>query len=113
MIWGSILATPFASPFTTLVSILGGFGGCVLGFLRFSLLAFEFFTLTPFYVAFVLVETTFATKPTGNATPEVILVVHCFSMFSLLLSLELQHATTVMIAVRGMTRTPLSLTALQ
>ena len=78
-----------------------------MGFLAFSLLAFEFITLAPFYVAFVLVVTRFATKPTGDGTPEVILMVHCFSIFSVQLSFQLQHAPTAMIAVRGMTRPPL------
>ena len=112
MVGGSILATPFSSPFTTLVTILGGFGGC-LGFLAFSLLAFEFITLALFYVAFVLVVTTFATKPTGDGTPEVIMMVHCFSIFSVRMSFQLQHTPTAMIVVRGMTRPPLSLTGLQ
>ena len=106
MVGGSILATPFSSPFTILVTILGGFGGC-LGFLAFSPLAFDYITLALSYVAFVLVVTTFATKPTGNGTPEVILMVHCFSMFSVLLSFQLELAPSAMIAVGGMTRPPL------
>ena len=78
-----------------------------MGFLAFRLLAFEFVTLLLFYVESVLVLTLFATKPTGDGTPEVILMVPCFSIFSVLLSFQLQHATTAMIAVRGMTRPPL------
>ena len=78
-----------------------------LGTPAVSLLAFEFVTLALFYVAFVLVVTMFATKPTSDGTSEVILMVHCFSIFSVLLSFQLQHATTVMIAVRGMTTPPI------
>ena len=89
------------SSFTTLVPILGSSGGC-LGFLALSLLPFVFFTLTFFDVTFVLVVTTFATVPTGDGTPEMILMGHCFPIFSVLLS-QLQHTTTAMVAVRGMT----------
>ena len=106
MVRGSILATPFSSSFTTLVTIPGGFGGGLV-FLAFSLLAFEFVTLALFYVAFVLVVTTFATNPTGDGTPEVILMNHCYSIFGVLLFFQLPHATTATIAVRGMTRPPL------
>ena len=100
------LPAPFPPPLRPLRTILGGFGGC-LGFLAFSLLAFQFITLALFYVALVLVVATFATRPTGDGTPEVILMVHCFSIFSVLLSVQLQHASTSMIGVRGMTRPPL------
>ena len=78
-----------------------------MGSLAFSLLAFEFVTLALFYVAFPLVMTTFATKPTVDGTPEVILMFHGFSIFGVLLSFQLQYATTAMIVVRGMTRLPL------
>ena len=60
-------------------------------------------TLTFLDVTFVLVVTAFATVPTGDGTPEMILMGHCFPIFSLLLSLQLQHTTTAMVAVRGMT----------
>ena len=73
-------------------------------FLAFSLLAFEFTTLVLFSVEFVLLVTTFATNPSGDGTPEVILMVHCFSMSSVLLSFQLQHAPTAMLTVRNMTR---------
>ena len=106
MVWHSIIAPLFSSPFTTLVTILGGLGGC-LGFLTFSLLAFEFIGLALFCVAIVLIVTTFATRPTGDATPEVIVMVHCFSIYSVLLSFLLQHAPTAVITVRGMKRLPL------
>ena len=53
MAGGFILATPFLSPFTTLVTILGKFGG-YLRFVAFSLLAYEFITVALLYVAFVL-----------------------------------------------------------
>ena len=85
-----------------LVPILGSSGGC-LGFLAFSLLPFVFVTLPLFYVTFVLVVTMFATVPTGDGTPEMILLGHCFPIFSVLLSGHLQHTTTPMVAVRGMT----------
>ena len=101
----SILATPFSPPFTTLVTIFGGFGAC-LEFLAFSLLAFDFVTLTFLYVTFILAVKMFATVTTGDGTLEVILIVHCFSIFGVLLSFQLQHAATAMIAVRGMTRPP-------
>ena len=57
-------------------------------------------------MAFVLVVMMFATEPAGDGTPEVILMVHGFSIFSVLLSLQFQHAPTAIIAVRGMTRPP-------
>ena len=95
-----------SSPLTILVSILWGVWGS-LGFPVFSLLTLEFITLAPFYVAFVLVVTTFATKIAGGGTPEVIVMVSSFSIFSVLLSFLLQHAPIAMIAVSGMTRPPL------
>ena len=104
--WGSTLITPLASSFTTFIPILGRSGGC-LGLLAFSLLPFVFVTLTFLYVIFVLVLTTFATVPTGDGTPEMVLMGHCFSIFGVLLSFNLQHTTTAEVAVRGMTRSPL------
>ena len=74
-----------------------------MGFLAFSLLPFVFVTLTFFCVTFVLVVTKFATVPTGDGTPEMILMDHCFPILSVLLSFELKHTTTAMVAVRGMT----------
>ena len=81
---------------------LGSSRGC-LGFLAFSLLPFVFVTCTFFYVTFVLVVTTFATVTTGDGKPEMVLMGHCFPIFSLLLSFQLQHTTTAVVAVRGMT----------
>ena len=74
-----------------------------MGFLAFSLLPLVFVTLTFFYVKFVVVPTMFATVPTGDCAPEMIRMGHCFPIFSVLLSLQLQHTTTAMVAVRGMT----------
>ena len=54
-----------------------------------------------------LVVTMFARIPSGNGTPEMSLMGHCFPIFSVLLSFQLQHTTTVMVAVRGMTGTSL------
>ena len=71
---GSIVATLSSSPFTSHVSIVRGFGG-YLGFLAFSLLAFQFINLALFNVAFLIVVTIFATKPTGDGTPEVMLMI--------------------------------------
>ena len=68
--------------------ILGSSGGC-LGFLAFSLLLFVFVTLTFFYVTFILAVTTFATVPTCDGTPEMILMGHCLPIFSVLLSYQL------------------------
>ena len=99
---GSTLATPLASSFTTLVPILGSSRGC-LGFLAFSLLPLVFVTLMLFDVTFILVVTTLATVPTGDGTPEMFLMSHCFPIFSVLLSFQLQHTTTMTVAVRGMT----------
>ena len=76
-------------------------------FLALSPLTLEFITLAPFYVAFVLVMTTFAIKAAGDGTPEVMLMVHCFSIFSVLLSFQLQHTSTAVIAVRGLTSSTL------
>ena len=97
---------PLASSFTTLIPILGSFGGC-LGLLAFSLLPFVFVTLTFFYVTFVLVVTMFATVTTGDSTPEMVLMGHCFPIFGVLLTFHLQHTTTEEVAARGMTRSPL------
>ena len=74
---GSIFATPLATSFTTFIRILGVFGGC-LGLLAFGLLTLEFITLAFLYVTFVFVVTTFATKATGEGTPEMILIGHRF-----------------------------------
>ena len=70
-----------------------------MGFLAFSLLSFVF--------VFVLVVTTFATVPTGEGTPEMILMGYFFPIYSVLLSLQLQHTTTLMVAFRGMTASSL------
>ena len=78
-----------------------------MGRLAFSLLPFVFVTLTFFYVTLVLVVTTFATVTTGDGTPEVILMGHCFPIFSVLLWFQLHHTTTAEVAVRGMTTSPL------
>ena len=69
----------------------------------FSLLPFVFVTLTFFDVTLVLAVTTFATIPTGDGTSEMILMGHCFPMSNVLLSFQLPHITTAMVAVRGMT----------
>ena len=54
-------------------------------------------------MTFVLVVTTFATVPTGDGTREVILMGHCFPTFCVQLFFPLQHTSTAMVAVRGMT----------
>ena len=61
-----------------------------------------FLTLTFFNVTLVLVVTTFATVTTGDRTPEMVLMGHCFPIFSVPLSFQLQHTTAAMVAVRGM-----------
>ena len=96
------LPPPLPPPLETLIIIVGSSGGC-LGFLAFSLLSFVFVTLTFFYVTFVLVVTMFATVTTGDGTPGMVLVGHCFPIFSVLLSFQLQHTTTASVANRGMT----------
>ena len=58
-----------------------------------------------FFVTFVLVVTSFATVTTGDGTPEIVMMGQCFPIFSVLLSFQLQHTTTAMVAVRGMTGT--------
>ena len=98
-----MFATPLATSFTTFIPILGFFGGC-LGLLQFALLTLEFITLAFLYVTFVFVVTTFATIPTGDGTPEMILMGHRFPILGMLLSFHLQHTATAVIAVRGMTR---------
>ena len=50
---------------------------------------------------------TFATVTTGDGTPEVMLIGHSFAIFGVLLSFHPQHATTAVVAVKGMTRSPL------
>ena len=77
---------------------------CVLAF---GLLPLEFVTLSFLYVTFVLVVTTFATITTGDGTPKMVLMGHSFPIFGVLLSFHLRHTTTAMVAVRGMTRSPL------
>ena len=74
-----------------------------MGFLTFSLLPFVFVTLTFFSVTFVLVVTTFATVTTGDGTPEMVLMGNCFPIISVLLSFQLQHTTTAVVAVRNKT----------
>ena len=104
-VWGSTLATPLTTTFTTLISILGSSGGC-LGLLAFSLLAHVLVTLSFLYVTLVLLLTTFATITTGGGTPEVVLMGQSFPIFGVLLSIHLQHTTTAVVAVRGMTSSP-------
>ena len=103
---GPPLPPPFATSFTTFIPILGVSGGCLV-LLAFSLLLLVFVTLSFFYVTFVLVVTTFATVTTGDGTPKVVLMGHSFPIFGVLLSFHLQHTTTAVVAVRGMTRSPL------
>ena len=74
-----------------------------MGFLAFSLLPFVFVTFTFFYATFVLLVTTFATVTTGDGTPEMVLMGHCFPIFRVLLWFPLQPTTTAVVAVRGMT----------
>ena len=99
-------ATPLATSFTTFIPILGSSVWC-LGLLAFSLLPLVFVTLSFLYVTFVLVVTMFATVTTGDGTPEMVLMGHGFSIFSVLLSFHLQYTTTAVVAVRGMARSPL------
>ena len=44
----------------------------------------------------------FATVPTGDGTPEMIVMGQCLSIITVLLSFQLQHTTTAIVAVRGM-----------
>ena len=85
-----------------LILILGSSGGR-LGFLAFSLLPFVSVTVTFCYVTFVIVVMTFGTVTTGDGTPEMVRMGHCFPFFSVLLSFQLQQTTTAMVAVWGMT----------
>ena len=85
----------------------------MLGLLAFGPLTLEFLTLAFLCVTFVFVVTKLATIPTGDGTPEMILMGHRFSILGMLLWFHLQHTATALIAVRGTTRPPLSLTGLQ
>ena len=67
----------------------------------------EFITLAFLYVTFILLVTTFARIATGDGTPEMILMGQSFPVLGVLLSFHLQHTTTAVVAVRGMTRPPL------
>ena len=58
-------------------------------FLVFSLLAFVFIPPTFFDVTLVLVVMNFATIPTSDGTPEMILMGHRFPILSVLLSFKL------------------------
>ena len=78
-----------------------------LGLLAFSLLPLVFVTFSDLCVTFVLVLTAFATVTTGDGTPEMALIGHCFPILGVLLSFHLQHTTTAGVAVMGMTRSPL------
>ena len=78
-----------------------------MGLLAFSLLPLEFITLEFLYVTFVLVVTTFATIATGDGPAEMILMGHSFPILGMLLLFHLQHTATAVVAVRGMTRSPL------
>ena len=73
-----------------------GSSGMPLVFVTFSFLS----------VTLVLVVTTFATVTTGDCTPEGVLMGHSFPIFGVLLSFHLQHTTTAVLTVRGMTRSP-------
>ena len=57
--------------------------------MAFRLVPFVFVTLTLFDVTLVLVVATFATIPTGDDTPEMILMGHCFLIFSVPWSFQL------------------------
>ena len=63
-------------------------------------------------MTFILVLTTFATVTTGDGTREMVLMGHSFPIFGVLLSFHLQHTTTAVVAVRGMTRFPLVIESL-
>ena len=97
---------PLAPPLPPPLPPLSPFWGVLVGVWAFwrsgscrvCLSLSRFFDMT-----FVLVVTTGATIPTGDATPEMILMYHCFPSFGVLLSFQLQHTTTAMVAVRGMT----------
>ena len=101
--WGSILATSPTTSFTTLIPFLGSSGG-FLGLLAFSLLPPVFVTFSSLYVTLVLMVTMFATVTTGDGAPEVVLMGHSYPIFGVLLSSHLQHTTTAVVAVTGMTR---------
>ena len=103
---GFHLCHPLATSFTTFIPILGSCGA-FLGLLAFSLLPRLFVTFSFLYVTFVLIVTTIATVTTGDGTPEMVLMGHSFPIFSVLLSFHVQHTTTAVVAVRGMTRSPL------
>ena len=60
-----------------------------------------------FDVAFILIETAFATKTTGDFAPEMILVLHGVSLFGLLLPFQLQHTPRPRVTVGGMTQSPI------
>ena len=103
---GPPLPAPLATSFTTFIPILGVSGGFLV-LLAFSLLPLEFITLAFLCVTFVLVVTTFAIIATGDGTLEMILMGHSFPILGVLLSFHLQHTTTAVVAVKGMTRFPL------
>ena len=88
------------------MAVLGSSGGCLV-LLAFGLLPLEFVTLSFLYMTFVLVVTAFATITTGDGTPKLVLMGHSFPILGVLLWFHLQHTTTAVVAVRGMTRSPL------
>ena len=100
---GPFLPPPLPPPLP-LLSPLWGFLVGVFGLLAFDLLTPEFITLAFLYVTFVFVVTTLATIPTGDGTPEMILMGHRFPILGMLLSF---HTATAVIAVRSMTMPPL------
>ena len=103
---GPFLPPPLPPPLPPLSPIWGVLVG-VWPFCAFSFLPLVFVTFSFLYVTFVLVVTTFATVTTGDGTPEMVLMGHSFPIFGVLPSFHLQHTTTVVVAVRGMTRSPL------
>ena len=79
----------------------------VFGSSGVRLLPLEFVTFSFLYVTFVLVVTTFATIAAGDGSPKMVLMGHSFPISGVLLSFHLQHTTTAVVAIRGMTRSPL------
>ena len=108
-LWGlgsPSLPPPLPPPLPPLSPLWGVLVGVWI-FWRSASCLIEFVTLSFLYVTFVLVVTRFATITTGDGTPEMGLMGHKFTIIGVLLLFHLQHTSTAVVAVRGMTRSPL------
>ena len=98
--WGhpsSIKATLTGRSASIVASLLGLTLTGVLTPLLFRFL--KFLGLAAFYVGFILIMPTLAATSAGYCATEMVLVLHLLTIFSFLLALYLEHASTLPITV--------------